>query len=216
MSAVGHGVLRRANLELTEREDVLWVGRPSERPAVRYALRVAAVSLIVLAVAGFGYVLDAAGLLFGGLGPAIERSLSPTAAEAIGGVLVFVGLAAGGAVAWGKWTAANAWYVVTTRRLVFVHGRTAASVWLGEYDLMTVQLVDHGDGTGDLMFRRTRAGYDPASRRVSAAPPDAIEEASLHISGDGDEQEVDAAFLGIRNAPAVRDLILRSYGFRRP
>lgn len=212
MSALGRGILRRANMELTEREDVLWVGRPSERPAVRYALRVATVSLIVLAVAGFGYVLDATGLLFGNMG----RALSPTAAEAIGGVLVFVGLAAGGAVAWGKWTAATAWYVVTTRRLLFVHGRSAASVWLGEYDLMTVQLVDHGDGTGDLMFRRTRAGYDPASRRVSTAPPDAIEEASLHISGEGDEQEVDAAFLGIRNAPAVRDLILRSYGFRRP
>ena len=59
-------------------------------------------------------------------------------------------------------------------------------------------------------------GYDPASRRVSAAPPDAIEEVSQHVRGEGDEQEVDAAFLGIRNAPAVRDVILKSYAYRRP
>jgi hypothetical protein len=214
--SLGRAVLRRANLELTEREDVLWVGRPTERPAVRYALRTAVVSLSVAAVAIGGYTLDAAGLLAGEFGSALQRAFSPTVAEGVGAVLVLVGLTAAGAVWWGKWTAANTWYFVTTRRLVFVHGRTAASVWLGQYDLMTVQLVDHGDGTGDLMFRRTRAAYDPAGGRISSAPPDAIAEAGLALSGQGDEQEMDVAFLGIRNAAAVRDLILRSYGFRRP
>ena len=215
MSSLGRAVLRRANLTLTDGETVIWLGRPTERRSVRYALRVATVSLIVVVVAGFGYVLDAVGLVFSGFGEYIEDRLSPSAGEALGGVLVFVGLSAAGAVIWGKWTAANTWYAVTNRRLVFVQGRTAASHWLGDYDLMTVQLVDHGDGTGDLLFRRTRAGYDPSSRRVSAAPPDAIEEASMAISGSGDEQDTDAAFVGIRNAPAVRELILRAYGSPR-
>ena len=162
-------------------------------------------------VAGIGYVLDLWGMLLGDAGAAARQALSPSAFEIAGAILVFLGMVLAGATLWGKWITGTAWYAVTNRRLLFLHGRTAASHWLGTYDFMTVQIDDHGDGTGDLLFRRTRAGYDRETGRTGTAVPDLFTELGQSIAGDADEQEVDVAFCGIRNAPAVRDLILRAY-----
>jgi hypothetical protein len=211
VSAVGRALLRRADLELTDGEHVLWIGRPEERATVRYSMRVAIVPVVALAVAGIGYVLDVWGMLLGDAGAAVRRTLSPSAVEIAGAVLVFLGMVLAGATLWGKWITGTTWYAVTNRRLLFLHGRTAASHWLGTYDFMTVQIDDHGDGTGDLLFRRTRAGYDRETGRAGTAVPDLFTELGQSIAGDADEQEVDVAFCGIRNAPAVRELILRAY-----
>ena len=211
MSAIGRALLRRAGLELTEGEDVLWVGRPEERAAVRHAMRVAIVSLVAIAVTGLGYVFDIWNLLIGPPDSPMRQALTPTWNEIIGGVLVFLALVVVGSMLWAKWLTSETWYAVSNRRLLFLHGRTAASVWLGQYDLITIQMVDHGDGTGDLLFRRTRAEYDPAAGRVGGPRPDLFDELGQHIAGESDEQEMDTAFVGIRNAPAVRELILRAY-----
>lgn len=213
MSALGHALLRRANLELTDGEEVLWIGRPVPGNVTRYSLRVAIVSVILLGITAFGYLLDVWATVSREADRAL-KPLTPTWYEFVGSVLVFVTLVAGGAVLWSKWIAPLTWYGVTTKRLLFLQGRTAASVWLGAYDLMTIQLLQHSDGTGDLLFRRTRSGYDPASGRLAAAPPGVLEEVGDHLSGRADEQELDAAFLGLRDAPAVRDLILRAYRTR--
>jgi hypothetical protein len=213
MSALGHAILRRANLALTDGEDVLWIGRPVPGNVMKYSLRVAVVSLVLLGATGLGYVLDVWATVASEADGAL-KVLSPTWFELVGSVLVFVTLVAGGAVLWSKWIAPLTWYGVTTRRLLFIQGRSAASVWLGAYDLMTIQLVEHPDGTADLLFRRKRTDYDPAAGRLGAPPPGVLDEIEERMSGRADEQELDAAFLGLRDAPAVRDLILRSYRSR--
>ena len=77
MSAIGRGLLRRAGVELTEGEDVLWVGRPAEPAAVRYTLRIAIVSLVAIAVAGIGYAFDVWSIVLGDAGSAARRAFKP-------------------------------------------------------------------------------------------------------------------------------------------
>jgi hypothetical protein len=211
VSAIGRGLLRRAGIQLPEGEAVLWIGRPEERAAVRYSLRVAIVSLATLAVAATGHILDLWSLLFGDAGSPARRALTPSVGEITGSVIVFLLLVVAGSWLWGKWLTSGTWYAVTNRRLLFLHGRKAASVWLGKYDLITIQIEDHGDGTGDLLFRRTRSEYDPAAGRVGSDRPDIFDEVGRTLSGAADEQDMDTAFVGIRNAPAVREMILRAY-----
>ena len=141
---------------------------------------------------------------------ALDAFVASSGFHLLASALLTIGLCAGAAFAWAKWVAGRTCYAVSTERLIFIQGGAVGSVWMGRYDLMDVELVEHPDSTGDLIFRRNRtAPLGNTWARPSSRRPDLVEDIAASLRGEGNDET--EAFVGIRDARAVRDLIVKAF-----
>jgi len=193
-------------------EKLLWFGRAAPRPVERHVARLAAVAIVGggAAVVTFAFHAWSTAGLEARAASAMDQFLSSSAFHLLASALLTVGLCAGGAFAWAKWVAGRTCYAVSTERLIFIQGGAVGSVWMGRYDLMDVELVEHPDSTGDLIFRRNRtAPLGNTWARPSSRRPDLVEDIAASLRGEGNDET--EAFVGIRDARAVRDLIVKAF-----
>ncbi len=193
-------------------EKLLWFGRAAPRRMERHVARLAVVGVVGggAAVVAFGFhAWSTVGLdprAASAVGDFVSSSVFHLAASA----LLTVGLCAGAAFVWAKWVGGRTCYAVSTERLLFMQGGVVGSIWMGRYDLMDVELIEHPDGTGDLVFRRNRtAPLGSTWARSSPLRRDLVDDIAASLTGATDADS--EAFVGIRDARAVRDVIVNAF-----
>jgi len=193
-------------------EKLLWFGRAAPRRMEQHVARLATVGIVSGAAGVVAFLFHAWSTA--GLDPraasALDAFIASSRFHLLASALLTVGMCAGAAFAWAKWVAGRTCYAVSTERLIFIQGGAVGSIWMGRYELMDVELVEYPDGTGDLVFRRNRTA--PLGRtwaRPSSQRRDLVQDIAASLSGQAEEEA--EAFVGIRDARAVRELIVNAF-----
>lgn len=195
-------------------EQLLWFERAAPRAVQAHVARLALVGVVSggAAVAVF---------LFHAWSAASSASADPgfTASllrdlfagfQFVGAILLAVGLCAAPAFAWARFVVGRTAYAITMNRLIFLERGKLGSLWKEPFELVDVELVEHSDGTGDLIFRKNRTA--PLGSTWARAVPmqrSLAQDVAASLGGGGDDEL--EAFVGIRDARGVRDLIVRTF-----
>lgn len=192
--------------DLWPEEEVVWSGFPAAKPMMWWGARTGFASSIGLWVALVIYV----------------DVLSDTLLEIGVGLLSFgiVGAIVGAIAA--RVLLQRTAYAVTNRRILFLIGRSHYTVarWFGLQGLESVRVVERPDGSGDIVFTRSKAEIekfwqtagDAGMRSASDRFADFIRK-RLGVSSPGGDVD---AFLGIPDVHHVRETIDRVLTFPRP
>ncbi len=196
-------------------EQLLWFERAAPRAVEAHVARLAVVGVVSggVAVAVLLFHAWAAASVHGD--PAVMASLlrdvvASAGFQFVGAILLAVGLCAGLAFAWARFVAGRTAYAITPNRLIFMQGGQLGSLWKEPFELVDVELIEHADGTGDLIFRKNRTA--PLGSTWARAVPmqrSLAQDVAASLSGGGDDEL--EAFVGIRDPRGVRDLIVRTF-----
>jgi hypothetical protein len=189
--------------DLWPEEDVVWSGFPTAKPMMWWGARTGFAS-------GIG--------LWGALVIYVDV-LSDTLLEIGVGLLSFgmVGAIVGAIAA--RVLLQRTAYAVTNRRILFLIGRSHYTVarWFGLQGLEGVRVVERSDGSGDIVFTRSKAEIEKFWRTAGEGGTsdrfaDFIRK-RLGVSRAGSDVD---AFLGIPDVQHVRKTIDRVLTFPRP
>ena len=196
-------------------EQLVWFERAAPRAVEAHVARLALVGVVSGGVAIAVFLFHAWALASAHGDPAVTASLlrdlfASAGFQFVGAILLAVGLCAALAFAWARFVAGRTAYGVTPNRLIFIEGGQLGSVWKEPFELVDVELVEHADGTGDLIFRKNRtAPLGSGWARPSPMQRSLAQDVAASLSGGGDDEL--EAFVGIRDARRVRDLIVQTF-----
>jgi hypothetical protein len=196
-------------------EQLVWFERAAPRAVEAHVARLAVVGVVSGGVAVAVFLFHAwAAASSASADPALTASVRDLFASAgvqlVGAILLAVGLCAALAFAWARFVAGRTAYAITPNRLIFMQGGQLGSLWKEPFELVDVELVERADGTGDLIFRKNRTA--PLGSTWARAVPmqrSLAQDVAASLSGGGDDEL--EAFVGIRDARRVRDLIVQTF-----
>jgi hypothetical protein len=197
-------------------EQLVWFERAAPRAVEAHVARLAVVGVVSGGVAVAVFLFHAwAAASSASADPALTASVvrdlfASAGFQLVGAILLAVGLCAALAFAWARFVAGRTAYAITPNRLIFMQGGQLGSLWKEPFELMDVELVERADGTGDLIFRKNRTA--PLGSTWARAVPmqrSLAQDVAASLSGGGDDEL--EAFVGIRDARRVRDLIVQTF-----
>jgi hypothetical protein len=193
-------------------EQLLWFERAAPRAVEARVARLAVLGVVSGAAAVVVFLFHAWAQV------AMDRAMAgfvgdffrSAGSQLVGAILLTVGFCAALSIAWGRFVAGRTAYAITANRLIFMAGGQLGSLWKEPFELVDVELVEHADGTGDLIFRKNRtAPLGSGWARPSPGQHSLVQDVAASLSGGGDDEL--EAFVGIRDARSVRDLIVQTF-----
>jgi hypothetical protein len=196
-------------------EQLVWFERAAPRAVEAHVARLALVGVVGGGAAVAVFLFHAWALASARGNAAVTASLlrdlfASAGFQLLGAILLAVGLCGALAFAWARFVAGRTAYAITPNRLIFMEGGQLGSVWKEPFELVDVELVEHADGTGDLIFRKNRtAPLGSGWARPSPWQHSLVQDVAASLSGGGDDEL--EAFVGIRDPRRVRDLIVQTF-----
>ena len=196
-------------------EELVWFERAAPRAVEAHVARLAVVGVVSGGVAVAVFLFHAWAVASSHGDPRVTASLlqdvfASAGSQFVGAILLAVGLCAALAFGWARFVAGRTAYAITPNRLIFIEAGQLGSVWKEPFELVDVELVEHADGTGDLIFRKNRTA--PLGQTWARAVPmqrSLAQDVAASLGGGGDDEL--EAFVGIRNPRGVRDLIVQTF-----
>jgi hypothetical protein len=193
-------------------EQLVWFGRAASRAVEAHVARLAVLGVVsgAAAVAVFLFHAWAQVAMAPDMAGLVGAFFRSAGSQLVGAILLTVGLCAALAIAWARFVAGRTAYAITPNRLIFMAGGQLGSLWKEPFELVDVELVEHADGTGDLIFRKNRtAPLGSGWARPSPWQHSLVQDVAASLGGGGDDEL--EAFVGIRDARRVRELIVQTF-----